>query len=106
MCVCTLCDEWPAAVRLRPSRRSDSSRTVCTDKPPHTHTRDTNWCRVTRPKLRGCVLNVKMSKTWDGIHHGTRQGDTESPEYGDLSAVWGEKGPPGKPYLGTLWGTE
>ena len=24
--------------------------------------------------------------------------------YGDLSAVWGEKGPRGKPYLGTLWG--
>ena len=53
---------------------------------------------------RGCELNVKMSITWDGIHHGTRQGDTESPKYGDLSAVWGEKGPRGKPYLGTLWG--
>ena len=52
---------------------------------------------------RGCELNVKMSITWDGIHHGTRQGDTESPKYGDLSAVWGEKGPRGKPYLGD-WG--
>ena len=39
-----------------------------------------------------------------GIHHGTRQGDTESPKYGDLSAVWGEMGPRGKPYFGTLWG--
>ena len=47
---------------------------------------------------------MKVSITWDGIHHGTRQGDTESPKYGDLSAVWGEKGPRGKPYLGTLWG--
>ena len=36
---------------------------------------------------------MKVSQiTWDGIHHGTRQGDTESPKYGDLSAVWGEKG--------------
>ena len=25
-------------------------------------------------------------------------GDTESPEYGDLFVVWGEKGPRGKPY--------
>ena len=48
---------------------------------------------------RGCELNVKMSITWDGIHHGTRQGDTESPKYGDLSAVWGEK-VPGKALLG------
>ena len=34
-----------------------------------------------------------MKVSIDGIHHGTRQGDTESPEYGDLFAVWGEKGP-------------
>ena len=26
------------------------------------------------PKLRGCELNVKVSITWIGIHHGTRSG--------------------------------
>ena len=69
-------------------------------------------CGVTPKVLRGCELNVKVSITWDGIHHGTRQGDTESPEYGDLSAVKGSAvclggpSPRGKPYmyLGTLWG--
>ena len=35
----------------------------------------------------------------DGIHHGTRQGDAESPEYGDLSAVWGVGDSPGKALL-------
>ena len=32
------------------------------------------------------------------------RGIRKSPKYGDLSAVWGEKGPRGKPYLDTLWG--
>ena len=60
--------------------------------------------RAPRPKLRGgCELRR------EGVDHMGRlypsrwnqpQGDTESlaesPEYGDISAVWGEKGPRGK----------
>jgi hypothetical protein len=43
-----------------------------------------------------CEPNVKVPGHREGIHHGTRQGDAESPEYGDLSAVWGLWDSPGK----------
>jgi hypothetical protein len=40
------------------------------------------------PKLRSCELNVKVSNTWYGIHHGTRSGGYGEPwVWGMFSAV-------------------
>ena len=59
-----------------------------------------------RPKLHACEPNVKVPGHMDGTHHGTRQGDAESPGYGVSPPFGGYGTPRGKPYLGTLWETE
>ena len=49
------------------------------------------------PKLRGCELNVKVSITWIGIHHGTRSGGVRRALDMGLRRLGG-RGFRGKPY--------
>ena len=96
-------DEHEAAKTSKPSGGERRDKVT-----PATHRYERDLRRATSDaphaqSYAGAVnSDVKVSITWDGIHlDGTNQGDTveslaESPEYGDLSAVWGGKGPRGK----------